>query len=325
MTAPSPRSAAPAEALVARFKAALERLWPEGGKLGLAVSGGPDSLAMLLLAEAAIPGQFEVATVDHGLRHEAADECAMVARVCAERGIPCKLLEVRLGHGNVQARARHARYGALTDWAESRNLSAIATAHHMDDQAETFLMRANRGSGVQGLAGIRETQEFHWSRKPVIRPLLPFRRNELAELVTAASLQPVRDPSNEDGHFDRVRIRKALRESVWLDVSALASSASHLADAEIALGHYEQLLLEHHAFSERDLAGISKPNLLSREGQLRLARWALGELNASPDGGDLFRLVQRLRSGKAGNLAGVLATIEGEDWVFRPEPPRRLH
>ena len=74
----SPAAEPPAE-LVARFKAALERLWPEGGKLGLAVSGGPDSLAMMLLAEAAIPERFEVATVDHGLRPDSANECAMVA------------------------------------------------------------------------------------------------------------------------------------------------------------------------------------------------------------------------------------------------------
>src|SRR3990170_7979606 len=112
MTATGARSPAaePPPELVARFKEALGRLWPEGGKLGLAVSGGPDSMAMLLLAEAAIPGQFEVATIDHGLRREAADECAMVAGVCAEREIPCEVLQVTVGDGNVQSMARHPRY-----------------------------------------------------------------------------------------------------------------------------------------------------------------------------------------------------------------------
>ncbi len=102
MTATGARSAAPPDELVARFKAALDRLWPEGGKLGLAVSGGPDSLAMLLLAEAAIPGQFEVATVDHGLRPEAGDDCAFVIRLCSKRSIPCEVLQVRVAPGNVQ-------------------------------------------------------------------------------------------------------------------------------------------------------------------------------------------------------------------------------
>src|SRR5688572_9332666 len=118
MTGAEPRSPAaePPPELVARFKEALERLWPERGKLGLAVSGGADSLAMLLLAEAAIPGQFEVATVDHGLRPEAVDECAMVAGVCAERGISCEVLNATVGSGNAQAMARLARYTLLSVW-----------------------------------------------------------------------------------------------------------------------------------------------------------------------------------------------------------------
>ena len=114
MTATRARSpAAPEPDLVARFAEALSRLWPEDGRLGLAVSGGPDSLALLLLAEATIPGRFEVATVDHGLRAASAEECAMVAQVCAERGIPCSTLAVTLASGNVQSEARKARYAAL--------------------------------------------------------------------------------------------------------------------------------------------------------------------------------------------------------------------
>src|SRR6187399_1345213 len=96
----SPAAAEPSPELVARFAEALSRLWPEDGRLGLAVSGGPDSLALLLLAEATIPGRFEVATVDHGLRAASADECAMVAQVCAERDIPCSTLAVALASGN---------------------------------------------------------------------------------------------------------------------------------------------------------------------------------------------------------------------------------
>src|SRR6187399_1546108 len=99
----SPAAAEPSPELVARFADALSRLWPEGGRLGLAVSGGPDSLAMLLLAEAAIPGQFEVATVDHGLRPESAAECAAVAELCGLLGIDCTTLAVTVPGGNLQA------------------------------------------------------------------------------------------------------------------------------------------------------------------------------------------------------------------------------
>ena len=220
MTATGVRSpAAPedAEALAARFGEALDRLWPEGGRLGLAVSGGPDSLAMLVLAEAAIPGQFEVATVDHGLRPESAAECAAVAEICAARGIDCAVLAVTVASGNIQARARAARYAALGEWAERRGLSAIATAHHADDQAETLLMRLNRGSGLAGLTGVREARFMPGSAVTLIRPLLGFRRHELAQVVEAAGLVPAQDPSNLDERYDRARIRRALAEMDWLD------------------------------------------------------------------------------------------------------------
>src|SRR6187397_3242110 len=119
----SPVAPDPPAELVARFAEALARLWPDGGRLGLAVSGGPDSLAMLLLAEAAIPGQFEVATVDHGLRAESAQECASVAELCARRGIECSILAVTVPGGNLQAKARAARYAALADWSSERGLT----------------------------------------------------------------------------------------------------------------------------------------------------------------------------------------------------------
>lgn len=319
----SPVGAEPPPELVARFKEALERLWPEGGKLGLAVSGGPDSLAMLLLAEVAIPGRFEVATVDHGLRPEAADECAMVARVCAERGIPCEVLHVEVGAGNLQSKAREARYDALANWAENQNLDAIATAHHADDQAETLIMRLNRSSGLTGLVGIRSwrlPKESDYA-VTIIRPLLLFRRAELADLVSASGLTPVSDPSNDDMSFDRVRIRRGLEEADWLDPVAIAKSAMHLEDAEGALElHIEQL--ERKLLRERR-GVISFEPLMHPYCAMRLAEIAIRRLGGNPRGSDLARLIDRLWAGKAANLSGVSAANEKGRWTFRPEPPRR--
>ena len=96
------------EALIARFAGDLARLWPQGARLGLAVSGGPDSLALLLLAHHAFPGQFEVATVDHRLRAASADEAAMVGALCAARGIAHETLPVSVAEGNLQDAARAA-------------------------------------------------------------------------------------------------------------------------------------------------------------------------------------------------------------------------
>jgi tRNA(Ile)-lysidine synthase len=333
MTGAEPRSPAadPPPELVARFKAALDRLWPESGRLGLAVSGGPDSLAMLLLAQAAIPGQFEVAAVDHGLRPESAGECAMVARVCAERGIRCEVLAVEVEPGNLQDAARDARYEGLAEWASRRGISAIATAHHADDQAETLLMRLNRGSGLAGLAGVRERVGIEgWNSPVIVRPLLFFRHAELAKVVEVSGIAPVNDPSNTDERFDRARIRKALLESNWIDPLALAASAAHLAEAEEALDW---------ATSNEFTARVSKTldrsqwppapiEIRYRYGTLRaievrIVKSIILDFGRQARGGDVARIVDRLYLGQGGNLGGVLGSVVGDHWVFRPEPPRQ--
>lgn len=321
MTGTGARSPAADDPLVRRFAAELQRLWPEGGKLGLAVSGGPDSLAMLLLADAAVPQQFAVATVDHGLRPGAAAECAMVAQVCGDRGIPCQILRVQVGQGNVQAEARSARYAALVQWAATHGLSALATAHHADDQAETLLMRLNRGSGVAGLAGVRERTSTAPSPLPIIRPLLGFRKAELAQVVATAGLSPAYDPSNADARFDRARMRAALAQSDWLDRLALAASVANIAAADEALDWAaarewdERVTRQGGEFRYRR----SAPKAVA----MRVAGRIVENFGGKARGQDIARLLDKLGRGEGGNLGGVLATVDGGEWVFRSEPPRR--
>lgn len=317
----SPAADRPPESQVARFREALDRLWPESGTLGLAVSGGSDSLAMLLLAEAAIPGRFEVATVDHGLRPDAAGECAMVRSVCAGRGIPCAILNVEVRAGNLQAEARAARYAALAEWASHGGHSALATAHHADDQAETLLMRLNRGSGLAGLAGVRERTEIPPFLVPVIRPLLSFRRAELAGIVAASGLVPADDPSNADDRFDRARIRKALAGNGWLDPMAIAASAANLACADEALEWAAAREWNERVVGSQD--GFRYRRLAPKAVAMRIVARIVGDFGGRARGQDLARLIDRLEAGEGGNVAGVLATVEGHEWVFRREPPRR--
>lgn len=315
------RNLAPDPELVGRFKAALDRLNPGGDRIGLAVSGGPDSMAMLLLAQAAIPGGFEVATVNHGLRPEAADECALVAAACAERGIACAVLDVIVAAGNVQARAREARYAALCGWADMTGLRFIATAHHIDDQAETLLMRLNRGSGVAGLSGV---QDVHWPfgfDAGIIRPLLGFRRGELHAIADAAGLAVAHDPSNTEDRFDRVRMRKALAGADWLDPPAVARAARNLAEAYAALQDYAQVLWQSQV-RQNGQAYVLRPGHL-REMNRRLVAAIMDRMGGRPRGGDVARLLDRLERGEGGNTGGVLATVKDGEWIFRPEPPRR--
>ncbi len=308
--------------LVDRFALALRRLRPDGGRIGLAISGGPDSMAMLLLAHAAIPGEFEVGTVDHGLRAEAAAECALVERQCRGLGVECTILKVEVGGGNVQDAARLARYLGLGAWAEDHRLAAIVTAHHADDQAETLLMRLNRGSGLAGLAGVREASPFTGCKftVPVIRPLLGFRRAELERVIAAAGVAVAHDPSNCDLRFDRVRIRKAIADAHWLDPLAISRSAGHLADADEALEIFANFLQVDNVRREGSEFRVH-PNL-PRAVALRIVGRIIAELGCKPRGGEVARLIERLEAGEGGNLGGVLATVHGDEWLFRPEPPR---
>ncbi len=321
MTETGTRSAAANDGLVQRFAEALARLNPGGGEVGLAVSGGPDSMAMLLLADAAKPGALEVATVDHGLRAEAAGECVFVQAVCAARGIPCAVLRVQVPPGNVQASARDARYAALADWAQQRGLAAVATAHHADDQAETLLMRLNRGSGVAGLAGVRERTVLPGGDVALIRPLLSFRRAELAGFLANHGLSPVLDPSNEDDRFDRVRLRKALASAAIIDPAAVASSASHLAEADEALDWAAC-----REWDERVQVGEGEVRYSPKAPRaiaLRIVERAISRLGERPRGRAAARLLDALLAGDGGNVGGVLARVRRGTWVFTLEPPRR--
>lgn len=324
MTGTAPPSAA-ADAVsaveAARFGEALSRLLPAGGQFGLAVSGGPDSLAMLLLAHAAVPGRFEAATVDHGLRPESAAEAAFVARVCASLGVPHATLRVRVPEGNVQEEARKARYAALARWADERGLKALATAHHADDQAETVLMRLNRGSGLAGLAGVRARATVPGGTLPVVRPLLDWRRSELVAVVARAGIEPVEDPSNRDARYDRARLRAALAGADWLDPLAIAQSAAHLADAEEAIAWAAGR--EWHERVERAEGLLRYRPGAPRAVVLRVVGRIVAEMGGSARGGAVARLVESLERGEAGTLGGVAARVERGAWVFRPEPPRR--
>lgn len=279
-------------------------------------------MALLLLCAEAIPGGFEVATVDHGLRAAAAAECALVEATCTARGIACETLEVVVAPGNVQQEARRARYAALGDWAGRRGLVAIATAHHADDQAETLLMRLNRGSGPGGLAGIRPVSQVPGCGVPVIRPLLEFRRSELAAIVTAAGVRAVADPSNLDDRFDRVRVRRALEAADWLDPAMLARSASLIGEAEDTLA-----AVADQAWADGVVEGEAMtllPVSAWREINLRLLERALVEFGGAPSRSELAALFDMLGSeGAKANLAGVMVTRRGERFECRPEPPRR--
>ena len=312
-------------ALTTRFAADLADLAALGsgeGRLGLAVSGGPDSLALLLLAHAVLPGRIAAATVDHGLRAESAAESALVGQICSELEVPHAALRVAVEPGNVQAQARTARYTALARWMESEGLEALATAHHADDQAETLLARLNRGSGVAGLAGVRARGVVPGTRMPLLRPLLGWRRSDLAEVVERAGIAPVQDPSNSDHRFDRARLRKALAGADWLDVPALALSAANLADADAALEWAAQR--EWSECVAKGPMGLSYRPKAPRAVALRVLARIVTELDGeAPRGSAVARLFDSLVARQPASIGNLVARVMPDGWSFTKAPQRR--
>jgi tRNA(Ile)-lysidine synthase len=319
----------PAPELVARFAERLDRLVPPDASIGVAVSGGPDSLALLLLAAAARPGRIEAATVDHALRPGSAAEAAAVAGLCERLKVQHSTLTApwdQPPQTAVQERARGERYRLLGLWVAQRGLAALATAHHLEDQAETLLMRLARGAGVRGLGAMRPLGPLPGSREKLVRPLLTWSRAELGEICQAAGLDPVRDPSNEDDRFERVRVRKALAAGEWLDPRAIARSASNLAAADIALDWAAAREWERsvsHAEQQIAYAPGEAPLELRRRIVARAVALLATEGKAAGfRGQEIDELLEALRSGQTATLRGVRCS-GGEMWTFAPAPPRR--
>lgn len=312
---------------VARFAADLARVWPEGAGhgeagLGIAVSGGPDSCALLLLAAAALPGRIAAATVDHGLREGSADEARFVGDLCEAIGVEHAVLPVTVEAGNVQAQARTARYRALADWAQQQHIAALATAHHADDQAETLLLRLNRASGVAGLAGVRERGLAPQGELVLVRPLLGWRRAELEGVVAEAGLVAVADPSNLDDRFDRVRLRKALAGADWIDPLALAQSASHLADADDALEWAARR--EWQEAVRPQPFGLVYRSRAPRAVALRVMARIIREIGGEEvRGGQVARLFDSLESGAPASIGSLVVRPERDGWAFSKAPVKR--
>ena len=286
----------------------------------VAVSGGPDSMALLALAAAAFP-RVEAVTFDHQLRAESADEAAMVGDWCAQAGIVHTILRPDAPiTGNIQSAARAARYRHLESHRAARKLDWIVTAHHADDQAETLLMRLNRSSGVGGLAGVRARNGN------ILRPLLGWRREELAAIVERLALPHVLDPSNDDARFDRVTMRQHLRDAGWIDPRALARSAQALAEAEEALQwSVLQIARDHVRFSADGPMLVLDRTDLPRETLRRLILHMIARIapTAPPPRGETLdqALVQLFMGKKA--MIGDLLLKGGRSWSIWAAPPRK--
>jgi tRNA(Ile)-lysidine synthase len=345
----------------ARYFSGLENL----PAIILAVSGGPDSTALLILAArwraARKRGpKLHAVTIDHGLRPEAAQEARAVARLARQCAIPHTTLRWtgQKPHAGLQEAARLARYRLLVAFASKTGAVAILTAHTLDDQAETVLMRLLRGSGLAGLAGmgrdVAPVQQMADARAPrgvtpmrLIRPFLDVPKARLVATLDHAGVDYASDPSNADPRFTRVRLRSLMGELAGEGLSAprLALLARRLGRAsralDAAVADAEFVLTIARNATRQTVATVGFL-ALSEEIGLRLAARLIGRI-----GGEgtvelakleslyaalivAMRPVGRGRTRKPAQslafrrtLAGAMITVTAVALVIERAPPRR--
>ena len=284
--------------------------------LGVAVSGGSDSLALLHLLHDWREGggpALRVATVDHGLRAGAKTEAAQVARVCAGLGIGHDILrwDGQGARGNLPDAARRARYRLLAGWARRQGIADVAIGHTADDLAETFLMRLARGAGVDGLAAMRarfdtEGVAFH-------RPLLTLGRGPLRQHLRARGVAWTDDPTNDDPAYDRTRARAALAALAPLGLGAdtLAATAARLRVARTALGACARRAAQDIAHVDggdlmwRRDAFADLPDEIARRLLVAGIAWMTGR-DYPPRGAAMVAFLDAARAGRRMNLQGCV-------------------
>ncbi|MFK7879700.1 tRNA lysidine(34) synthetase TilS [Roseobacter sp.] len=304
--------------------------------LGVAVSGGSDSVALLFMLHefSQIHGtRLHVITVDHGLRAEAAEEADFVAHLCKDLDLSHCIARWtdRSSHGNLQNEARLARYRLISDWALAQDIQMVALGHTADDQAETVLMRLARGAGVEGLSGMapqRMQNGVTW-----VRPFLNVRRRDLQENLRRRNVTWCEDPSNEDNRFDRVKIRRALEvlEPLGINTTALGQVASNMSSAREALSWQTAAAAKSAATVESgavrlDWQSYEKlPDEIARRILLGALGWISGAAYA-PRRKAVLGAIFSLKQGVNATVDGCqVARTRNAVWVFREYKPVEAH
>lgn len=301
----------------------------------IAVSGGPDSTALLVMAaefSARRGVRLFAATVDHRLRAESAGEAEAVARLCARLQVAHATLvwDGPKPSTRLQERAREARYRLLVKHAAALGAEAIATAHHLDDQAETVLFRLIRGSGVAGLSGM--TPATALGAVTLLRPLLDVPKADLVAFCRARDLAFVEDPSNADPAYARTRVRALLGalEAEGLDAEGFARLARRMGQADAALDAMTDAVEARVGTGPIDANGLFAA-------PIAIVHRVLARRIAEVGGRDASRIglekIEALAEGLAAaaaeedvfaaNAGGALVRLDGRGRLHvLPEPPR---
>ena len=307
----------------ARFAQALaENQTATDGAVGLSVSGGGDSIALMHLAAQHVDAKhLYVITVDHGLRPEAANEIAVVAEQANDLGLHHTVVKWQWDQkGNLQAAARDGRWAAIRNWAAAHNIGNVWLGHTEDDQVETVLMRLARGSGIDGLTAMYPTSSRDGLR--LFRPLLGCSRSDLRDWLKTAGVVWSDDPSNDDPRFDRVRARQmfAQLQGLGLTRKRLLQTVDHMQAAHLTLQTAAQQFAQKHVRQDAGdlIFAADALNLDQADAPRRVMAAGFGWVSSRtyrPRFEQLRSVVEAARKGKTVTLGGCIITPDTDGRV----------
>lgn len=272
--------------------------------LAVALSGGADSVALLVACAEKWPGQVVALHVNHGLQDAAASFEAHCRSVCERLGVPLRIQRVDAGHAAGQSpedAARHARYTAISALAlekcETAAIKSIAIAQHANDQIETLLLALSRGAGLAGISAM----PAHWRRDGLdyYRPLLAVAGADIRRWLIGRGIAFVEDPTNQDQRYTRNRIRArvvpALQDTFPQFLDTFARSASHAAQAQQVLDEIAAQDLQLAARGSDGMPRIRALQQLSRARQANALRhWLKDRFHTIPSTAQLSELLDQL-------------------------------
>ena len=309
------------------FAAAMSALGPFEPEphIAVAVSGGSDSLALLMMVCAWIAprgGRLTALSVDHALRPESAAECRQIGEFIAALNAAAPPASLQIDHHilawegekpstGLMAAAREARYRLLTGWCRSRDVLHLALAHHADDQAETVLMRADHGSGAAGLAGMSAMRCQDGVR--LLRPLLGWRKRDLVAGLRRRSLAWIEDPSNRADRFERVRWRRQLGEQADIAPLLAETTAAGLRrdrlERQAGVWLAEQGRIDPHGYVDLPLPAILGVAAALQEQILRQVLETIGAARFPPAPAGLAAVIDKLQAMQRANRSLITTRL----------------
>lgn len=298
--------------------------------IAVAVSGGSDSLALCFLFNKLVKecgGNFCCVTIDHQLRRESSSEAQKVNEILSYHNIKHYIIPWvgEKPKANIQENARIARYKLLADFCKQHSIGYLATGHQKNDQAENFIIRIEHGSGIYGLSGIPQMTEINGVS--VIRPLLKFSKDELQSFLMAEEIKWIEDPSNQNEHFARARIRKVLNQHPEF-IDKIATASINLSRAKEVVEYMLQNSLSdlvNYPQSNRATFSFEKFNQLPQEIRFRMLSKLLQEIGGnlkSARGERIENLISKIEAGvafKASTLGGCLISRKREQIIIMEE------